>query len=400
MRQNAERVAWVILLLALATLCVIIIVVPLGTRWYLLAAERHQEAMVESIQGTVIVEPPVGVSAIPLSKGQSMMIREGAVVRVDETSEAVITFFDHSFMRLFPSSTIRVERLRARKYGMSTLPNTVFLSLLGGRLQIGTALCFEAPLDFRISTLQGQVHLDADGSYAVEANNERSEVTAYRGRADVSAAGQSVALDTRQRTVMEINQTPSPPTGVARNLIVNGEFTEPLEKGWRAYNDQGTDGGAADGEVRIVEAEGRLAAHFFRTEGYGNHCETILDQVMDQPIPDQVTSLRVRASVQVRHQSLSGGGYLSSEYPLMVRITYRDAYDNENEWVQGFYYQNNDNNPITYGMQIPRGRWFAFESSNLLETLPVRPFRILRVRVYASGWDYESLISDISLIAE
>ena len=38
----------------------------------------------------------------------------------------------------------------------------------------------------------------------------------------------------------------------------------------------------------------------------------------------------------------------------MIRLTYRDQYDSEAEWIQGFYYQNADGNPTTYGMQIPR----------------------------------------------
>jgi len=102
----------------------------------------------------------------------------------------------------------------------------------------------------------------------------------------------------------------------------------------------------------------------------------------------------------VRNQSLSGGGYLASEYPLMIRVTYRDVYDSEAEWVQGFYYENPAGSPTTYGLQIPRDRWYLYESTNLLETLPISPYRIMKVRVYASGWDYESFVSDVSLIVE
>ena len=108
----------------------------------------------------------------------------------------------------------------------------------------------------------------------------------------------------------------------------------------------------------------------------------------------------VRATVKVRHQSLSGGGYLSSEYPLMIRLTYRDVYDSEAEWVQGFYYENRLGGPTTYGLQIPQDSWYLYESGNLLENLPIRPYKLVRLRVYASGWDYESLLSDINLVVE
>ncbi len=95
----------------------------------------------------------------------------------------------------------------------------------------------------------------------------------------------------------------------------------------------------------------------------------MIEQRIDREVND-MSSLVLRANVKVRHQSLSGGGYLSSEFPLMVRITYRDAYDSQAEWVHGFYYQNDAGNPTTYGQEIAKDQWFPFESPNLLELLP------------------------------
>ena len=406
MRKNPERAAWAVMLSALTIFCTLIVAVPLGIHRYIHYAEKEHDALVESLVGTVVVEPPVGSGPIPLSKGQSMAFSEGTVIRVDETSEAVVTFFDYSFMRLFSGTTVRLDRSRAPRFKASELPNTLHLHLLGGRIQGGTALPLGAPLDFGLSTLHAQIHLEADGSYAVEATNDLSEVTVYRGWARVSAMGQKVELQTRQRTVIALGQPPQPAMGVARNLLVNGDFRQPLEEvggsgqGWRVFNDQGTDGGQVDGQVDIVVDEGRRAVRFSRTGSGGNHCETVLEQTIDKVLSDPITSLDVRATVKLRYQDLSGGGYLSSEYPLMIRLTYRDMYDSEAEWVQGFYYQNVSNNPTMYGLQIPQDRWYLYESGNLLESLPIRPFKIVRIRVYASGWDYESLVSDISLVVE
>ncbi|MBC7239389.1 MAG: hypothetical protein H5T71_04740, partial [Chloroflexi bacterium] len=77
MRKNPERVAWAVLLLAFATFCAIIVCVPLGVRWYLLYAEREETALVESLVGTVIIEPPVGSGPIPLVKGSSRQVPPG-----------------------------------------------------------------------------------------------------------------------------------------------------------------------------------------------------------------------------------------------------------------------------------------------------------------------------------
>jgi len=271
--------------------------------------------------------------------------------------------------------------------------------LLAGRVRIGTALAAGPALSFGITTVFGDVSLAEDGSYAVEVRDARTEVTSYRGHADVTAQGRTVRVAPRQRTQVLEGEAPQVPVGAARNLITNGELQEPLDQ-WRVFNDQGTDGGEVDGRAEMVIDEGREAVRLSRTGGQGNHCETILEQTIDEPIPDPATSLVVRATVKVKTQGLSGGGYLASEYPLMIRVTYRDVYDSEAEWVQGFYYENPQGNPTTYGLQISRDRWYLFESANLLESLPISPYRIIKIRVYAAGWDYDSLVSDVSLIVE
>jgi len=398
MTANRERLAWTVLWAAFLTFCLLVVGVPLGVRAYRQNAERVQVATVESLTGTIVVEPAVGAAAVPLSKGNALEIAEGTVVRADESSEAVITFFDFSNAHLARGTAVRVDRMRSPRYRSGVGPNTIHLTLLGGRAHIGTALALEFPLEFAVSTVHAEAALSADGSYVLEVTNERTEVTANRGEAAVSAQGQVVRLASRQRTSVTVGGTPQAPTASARDLLANGNFDAPLEEGWSVYNDQGTDGGQVDGTAEVVIDEGRRAVRFLRTGGAGNHCETVLEQRIDREVSD-LSSLVLRANVKIVNQNLSGGGYLSSEFPLMMRVTYRDAYDSQAEWVRGFYYQNDAGNPTTYGQEIARDQWFPFESENLLEILP-RPYKIVAIRIYASGWDYESLVSDVSLIAE
>ena len=107
-----------------------------------------------------------------------------------------------------------------------------------------------------------------------------------------------------------------------------------------------------------------------------------------------------RKLVQEQQDRLSGGGYLSSEYPLIIRVKYRDVNGDEAEYVRGFYAQNDTSNPTANGELLPRATWIPFDSSNLLASLPIKPFRILSIEIYASGWDYESYISNVRLKAE
>lgn len=399
MRAKPERLAWLVMLLAFVTFCLLAVTVPLGIRYYVTHADEAGRASVESLAGTIVVEQPVGRGPTPLSKGNRADVREGSTIRVDESSEAFVTVFDHT-LHLYPSTTVRLDRIRSPRFGSSPEPLSVYLTVQGGRVDIGTALSSRQPLDFRVTTLQGESVLAADGSYALDVSNDLSETTVYRGHASVSAVGVTASLGPGERTEVMLGHAPQPSTGVARQLLTNGDLSLPLSEGWQAYNNQGNDGGSVDGRVEIIIDEGRRAARFVRVGGDGNHCETVLEQRIDRLLPDPVTSLTLRATLKLKNQSLSGGGYLGFEYPLMIRITYRDVYDSEAEWVRGFYYQNVGNYPTNQGVELPRDRWYTFESENLLESLSVRPFKIMSIRIYASGWDYDSLISDVQLIEQ
>ena len=70
MGAKPERVAWVVLIFAFLAFCAIVVAVPLGARWYLHNAESDRKALVESLTGTVVVEPPVGSVAVPIGKGR------------------------------------------------------------------------------------------------------------------------------------------------------------------------------------------------------------------------------------------------------------------------------------------------------------------------------------------
>lgn len=406
MQRNPEHLAWTVTLASFVVFCTLAISIPLSIRWYLTNATRAHEAKVFCLEGTAVVEDPQHAEAIPVLKGETISIPEGSVVSVDETAQALVTFFDESLVRLFPQTSVALERMRAPRFSVSSRPAQITVHAKGGRLQANTVLRRSSPVEFKVNSLQADTLLSEDGSYALEVSNERTEVIVQGGEAEVTATSPvtptetaKVTLNSRQRTIVETGKPPLEPLKAERDLIANGDFKAPLNTGWEARNDQGADGGEVDGTVSLVVDE-RRAVRLHRTGGEFNHCETIIEQQINRDLPDPLTTLKVRATIKLVNQSLSGGGYLSSEYPLMIRIRYRDRYLSETEWVHGFYYQNVDNNPTMYGQEIPQNKWYFYESENLVDVLPISPRRILWLRVYASGWSYESLVSEISLIVE
>ena len=152
-----------------------------------------------------------------------------------------------------------------------------------------------------------------------------------------------------------------------------------------------------DGAVRL----------FRREQDAGNHTEVAIQQRLDQDVRD-FDRLEVALDVMLEFQSLSAGGQQSSEFPVIVRLDYKDLWGSDKFWTHGFYYQNEAGYPVALdawgrpsGEQIPRGVWYPYESGNLIDLLGEnRPAQITGLTVYASGWNYESLVSEIQLIVE
>jgi hypothetical protein len=241
-----------------------------------------------------------------------------------------------------------------------------------------------------------------EGSYSLKVTTDSSRIIVHLGTAQVTAQGETVELKQRERTTVREGQRPEQPIPAAQNLLVNGSFIEDLSVGWQAYNEQGGDGGDVDGEITVEQlsnTESRTV-RFFREGSGGNHCETVIRQDLNEEISDLATSISLYLKVKLLNQSLSGGGYLSSEYPLMIRLEYEDIYGSQGHWTHGFYYHNQQNNPTMYGERIPYNTWFDYSSGNTLEAIYPRPARLKSLLIYASGWDYESMITDVSLVVE
>jgi len=192
-----------------------------------------------------------------------------------------------------------------------------------------------------------------------------------------------------------------------QNLLVNGDFREPLAPAWV------TDTVVLTTTVKPpiieqVEDGGRTAVRLVRREpDNGNHTEAAIKQLLDYDVRDFVR-LGVLLDVKLNLQSLSGGGLQSSEFPIIVRLDYKDIWGNDKFWTHGFYYQNQAGYAIgpdpwgrASGEQIPQDVWFPYESGNLLVLLgDNKPAHITGLTIYASGWNYDSLVSEVQLLVE
>jgi hypothetical protein len=185
--------------------------------------------------------------------------------------------------------------------------------------------------------------------------------------------------------------------------VRNGDFAAertpetPVGANWKA-DERATEGTVGTVDV-VADPEGNYLR--FRREGKG-HGENYAVQVLETDV-SHYRKLRLSLEARLVTQSLSGGGVAGSEYPLHVRIHYRNAAGREGTYETVFYYQNVLGLPTASaggvaGQQIAQNKWFTVEKD--LMQLDPRPMSIIDLEVAASGWDYESHVRNVGIMAE
>lgn len=409
MRSNPERVAWIVLASAFVVFCLLAAGIPLAIRSYLLNSMDRMDSQLQVIEGTVLVQEANGrnPAGVKPADGPQPLAPEDEVI-TDSSSWAVLDLFDRSHVILYDNARVKLAQVEAPRFRVSKRPNEITLDLTGGLMRVGVAMPGDQGTAFRVETPHTRIDLQ-EGSYRIEVANEETLITVIRGEAIVGRDGQLRMIPQGARTVVDLSGQPAEPLPSTRNLIANGDFQEPLPESWVPLTSTlPVTAAVAAPVVEVVESGGRQAVRFARrAPDDGTHSEASIRQNLDQNVRDFVR-LEVTLDIRLDFQSLSGGGLLSSEFPIIVRLDYKDRWGNDKFWTHGFYYQNQAGYPIApdpwgrpSGEQIRRGVWYPYESGNLLDLLGEnRPAQITALTVYASGWNYESLVSEVRLLAE
>ena len=404
MHKKPERVAWTVLWAAFILFCLLVTSIPLGIRYYLLNSMVDQETQLQRIEGTILVQEAEGNK--PTGVTESALLSSGDEVILDATSRGTLDFFDRSHITLYSNTNVELGEVEAPRFGMSDLPNSIALNLRAGLVRVGVALPGERATDFQVITPHTAVSLD-EGSFRIEVTNETTQITVVRGEASLGSGSPADVLNQGTRTRIDLTGNPADPLPAAENLIENGDFQEPLGTGWLTSTVVLTST-VQPPYVEIVEDGGRQAARLVQLEVQdGDHTEVAIQQRLSQDVRD-FDRLEVSADIKLDFQSLSGGGLLSSEFPIIVRLDYKDLWGSDKFWTHGFYYQNQANYPVALdpwgrpaGEQVPHGVWYPYESGNLLDLLGEnKPARITGLTIDASGWKYDGMVSEIHLIVE
>lgn len=402
MRNSPETVAWTVLLTSFAIFCTLVVSIPLGTRWYLFNATVPYQTNVTSVRGTVLTKSNGNAPPLPITGGTTQGTDEGVTIATDDTSQAILTFYDQSSLTLYSNTSVTIDRARTPRFALSPNPDVIIVTVSQGRVR-ATPASGETRKHFEIRFPQGRAQL-SPGSYSLEVNDLVTQIAARAGEGLVIGEEQRLQLPEGRRILVRAADGLSEPLPLELNLLASNSFDDPLEESWEPYNFSQTD--TVTPTIKMTNFDNRFVLEFGADGEDGFHTEVGVVQQINKDVRD-FQSLRLQAEIRLLQQSLPGGGQLGSEYPVMIHLAYKDADGNDRDWYHGFYYEVPPENyillkqPDNSSERVARFLWYPYESENLLATLEsAKPVFIKYIRIYSSGWLYHSMVANVELLAQ
>ncbi|MBI3974749.1 MAG: FecR domain-containing protein [Chloroflexi bacterium] len=387
--ESAVRLAWRVTLAAFILFVVLVVGVPLAGNWYVNAAIEPRSSEVTPIDGVVFVQRRGGGDWLMANPDER--IAPGDALRTAPNARAFVDLFDHSTILLYPDSTLRI--LRAERGRFRAERSVLVLDLMQGRARIGVAPPPDDGAAFiQLRTPNSQVHL-SEGSYSADFGKGTTQVAVRLGEATAYSSHGAAVAKPGQRLLVDAAQPPLGGLPARRDLVENGLFAQrdgTLPAGWLFRDRSEQD---PPGTIAWSSTAGTVT---FERAG-GGHGETLISQQLDVDLWD-FDKVLLSAKLRVLDHTLSGGGWQGTEYPLLLRVVYRDAQGNVTTWYRGFYLHNQDGYPVRDGELLASTDWHRVDI-DLLSLVP-RPWRIQRIDVAAMGWNYTSAIGELRVWAE
>lgn len=431
-RVPPQLMAWVILLLSFSLFCFLVYTVVSLVTDYLSQSVQSQTATVQPGRDR-------DANVLVLHKGQPKetlvsreeQVKEGAEIRTDKTSEAVINLFDGSRVNLAPGSRVRLEDSRVEIKNFRRSEKRLVVYVLDGFVTF-TVAPFVPGKDYNKATLKALLPSQGtvppvevlfndpltgnyvEGTYTVSVSRSPEDgVRAWlnnkaRKPVDVRGVGRTVSVGPGQRLPLEQGVPGEPGLPGERQLefITNGSFINGVDS-WGLLKEQGSDRGVLDGIYQFdaerigdgVQPRGRIWR--LDPQAEGNYAETSIVQELNRDV-SEYDELWFSIKVKLISQSLPGGGQQGFEYPLFVKIQYLDKAGNQQEFFYGFYYKAADNrtqvlDQVGLSKKLVQDEWEEYRR-NLLD-LRVKPARILKIIVGSAGHLYDSYFTDVSIVA-
>lgn len=417
-KVERQRLAWMILLGSFVICMVITIAVPVTANALVQNLTESLSTFVQANQGTVGIDDTTGNRTALLAGEGGEFIEPGERVLTGDTASALIAVNPPNVEQLlarvqvFGNTDVTLMEADTPRFGVSARLHTLKLAVDNGRIRLTVPEFGERPSLITIATPQSDIIIQTSGQYTIIVSTEETQVTVQSGRLVVlaEAAQTSLNLTENQRGVVPTGSGPVGPLETDRNLLVNGDFSEQLNR-WTIFpwNVERADQPA--GQVRVLDAGDEPRLNISR-QGVG-HADVLVRQSVNQDVAE-VESLRLLVTFRILNQSLQVCGVLGSECPLFLRVNYVDGSGFSNTWQHGFYAVGEpipdvqpDGCAICAMVQdtherVPLGQEYFYDidlGAEIARQGRVPPRFIESIILVSSGHNFEVEVVDVALLA-
>jgi hypothetical protein len=392
---QAERRAWLILWVAFATFCVLAFSIGKFAVDFVSTAQIDQLALVSESRGRVFIVQPGSAEQTVLARSE---LSVGTVVALDRVDSSVeLQLFDDSRVKVQPGATVELTRM---DIGRFIKQQRLLLDQTAGVVQYTTNSTVDVMLP---GNAVGHLAPHTDATLWVDSGGA-TRVLVYDGEVTLNTPGQSATVPRDKRIVVADGRL-GPVVDRPEALLANGDFAQ-RDDGWERHDVVlGADVAGQRFWVPGPDEAGRplTALRVLREQSSGEHGETGLLRTLDIDVSGY-RHLWLNAWVRVDRASLSGGGYLGSEYPMMLQMSYEGPVEGSEAgpWAIGFYVANPENRPTPAGRAElwPAGEWEQYTVDLMNTDADKVPYRLRELSVMAQGHDYDARVADIELVGE
>jgi len=392
---QAERRAWLILWVAFATFCLLVFSAAKFVNDFVNTAQVDQLAVVTASRGTVFVVSPGSADQTRLARTELGVGTVIALDRVDSSLE--LQFFDDSRAKVQPGASVELTRMEVGRF---IKQQRLLLDQTAGVVQYTSVGSMDVQLP---NNAMAHLAPHSDATLWIDASGV-SRVLVYDGEVKLDAAGQSATVPRDKRMAIadgRLGQVADRP----EQLLRNGDFVQ-RDDGWLRHDlVLGQDVEGQRFWVSGPELPDRtlMALRVLRDRSRGEHGETGLIRALDIDVSGY-RHLWLNAWVRVDQASLSGGGYLGFEYPMMLQMSYEGPVEGSEAgpWAIGFYTANPESRPTPPGRaeRWPGGVWQEYTVDLMNTDADKVPYRLREFSVMGQGHNYDARVAGIELIGD
>ncbi|WP_420643062.1 hypothetical protein [Candidatus Leptofilum sp.] len=340
-KVERQRMAWVILLGSFTVCMIITIAIPITANALVQNLTESLAIFVQANQGTVGIDNATGDRTALLAGEGGVVIAPGERVLTGDTASALIAVNPPNVqdlvarLQVYSSTDLTLLEAATPRFGVSDRENMLSFRLDNGRIRLTVPDFGERPSQILIVSPQSDITIQTPGQYTIIVNNDETQVAVQAGEVTVTAVDGSnpLRLAENQRGVVPTGASPQGPLETERNLLINGDFSQELNR-WTVFPWTVERADQPAGQVRVLDAGDEPRLNIIR-EGVG-HADVLVRQSVNQDVAE-IESLRLLVTFRIINQSLEVCGIAGSECPLFVRVNYVDGSGFSNTWQHGFY---------------------------------------------------------------